>query len=166
MTDVEFHRELEKAIQKEGNASWVAGDYSFRFSRYKEWCRYTWKGRALHITPREALYLYQRLVLGLKPGQTRNPEVIGTLRGKFGLKFLQDVLGRTEHNKAVSEKAGKESRGRSGRRSKGRPRWDWADGEWTEKERERFERVRQQAEMKKQSEAKTGQELNPENYKA
>jgi hypothetical protein len=109
----EFQQKLAKAMQEDGRTSWEQGDYSFRFSYAKEGGVYKWKGERLRISPREAYYLYQRLVLGLSAGRAHCATALYVMRSRYGLEFLRDVLG-----------GGESRRG---------PAWEWDDGIWRKK---------------------------------
>jgi hypothetical protein len=163
MTKVVFQKELEECVRKNGCAYYEMGDYSFRFGCGKDDSEYKWKGRRLRITPCEALYLYQRLVMGLPACMTRNPNAISKMRHRYGDSFLCGMLGDTRHNKKkVEEKQADMLRlsddglkiDRKKRKDRTHIAWDWADGYWAKRERECFEEARRQGRaMQRQTEA-------------
>jgi hypothetical protein len=90
-------REFERALANElGKPSacpvWERGEYRFEFAHTYEGCAFFWKGRRLYVTSCEALYLYQRLVLGMKASASTSPLTLYGLRRKFGGAFLQEYL--------------------------------------------------------------------------
>jgi hypothetical protein len=124
-----FRQELEKAMRENGRTSWEQGDYTFRFSYEEEGGVYTWKGEKLHITYREALYLYQRLVMGLRRKRTYSPTALQTLRNRYGLRFLVEVLCGSEYPAYSSEETIKELRRRAAIVKSGGvlPAWEESD---------------------------------------
>jgi hypothetical protein len=87
-----FERILWEYIKKDGRAGYQERGYEFDFLNG----RYTWYGEVLRITPREAVFLYERLVLRLrnkrKAHRYAEGYILAAMRNKFGLSFLQDVL--------------------------------------------------------------------------
>jgi hypothetical protein len=118
-------RALERAMEKMGRTFWETDDYLFLFKRRS----FQWKGKTLDLTQREILHLYERLVLGKKDGCSSGPGTMSGMRKRLGNAFLEDVLPKMQ------------CRVRKGRRSNMELE---LTGEWTKKERERFEEARRE----------------------
>jgi hypothetical protein len=76
----------------DGFTLWEKGDYEFRFSPAYESCVFLWKGERLYMTACEALYLYERLILGKARCACTSPQAAGTIRERLGNDFLQEYL--------------------------------------------------------------------------
>ena len=129
MTRLEYRLEFEKAIQKTGRSSWQEYGYAFNFGSGMEEGTYTWNGRKLHITPGEALHLYQRLIGGRVDTATTSPGALSRMRKRFGAAFLEEAL---PNQRPGSPKP-------RGRKSDFRME---VEGVFTKKERARFEEAR------------------------
>ena len=132
---IECRRALEKAVASAGRNRWAEHGYVFVFDGLGTG-NYTWKGKPLHITPHEALYLYERLVQGKKAKLVTSPQSIATMRRKFGLEFLREVLTYTRPKRA-------------GRKS---DFYMEVTGQFTRQERGRFEEIRREALSEKERE--------------
>jgi hypothetical protein len=80
------HEELRKAI-KEYPCDWEHGEYNFLFSPKVCLRRFFWKGRAVHITASEGLFLFRRLVLG----EPSDRYALHNIRKRLGRDFLSDA---------------------------------------------------------------------------
>jgi hypothetical protein len=77
-------RELE-SIAVDGEMSWKQGDYDFWFMSKK----YFWKGKEIHLTAGEALFLYHVLVL--REEYPRQAFYWGNMRRRLGKDFLAEI---------------------------------------------------------------------------
>jgi hypothetical protein len=87
-----YMRVLQNYMEKDGRMAHEQGGYSFDFLNGV----YTWNGEVLHITPVEAVFLYERAVLRLqeKKGSYRHtyPSVLQQMRKRFGGRFLAELF--------------------------------------------------------------------------
>jgi hypothetical protein len=89
-----FGKALREYIEKDGRAGYKERGYDFDFLNG---C-YMWDGEELRVTPKEAVFLYERLVLRLRGrrGAYRRTEggTLCNVRKKFGEKFLRDAFAK------------------------------------------------------------------------
>jgi hypothetical protein len=91
---------LESAVASSGIDRWEGDGYRFSF-RNGEYC---WNGRKLKITPREAFYLYERLVQKIPPSSTVSVQALYSLRKKYGSGFLREMFPYREVKKRGGRK--------------------------------------------------------------
>jgi hypothetical protein len=85
---------------------WERWGYSFRFAPEYEDCVFSWSGTPLYLTAREALFLYQRLVLGRDAAAcTGGRFVLYNMREKFGGGFLQEDMPLQAHMRRSGRKS-------------------------------------------------------------
>jgi hypothetical protein len=83
-----YKADLKKLMEKHHVAEWVQGEYRFLFEKED----YFWKGERIRVTDCEALYLYERLVLGLSQSSITSSNMLYQLRYKHGKTFLAEVI--------------------------------------------------------------------------
>jgi hypothetical protein len=87
-----FERILHEYMEKDGRMGYEKWGYYFDFLNG----RYTWDGEELRITPKEAVFLYERVILGLRGKHGRQRYAAGStlydMRKKFGRGFLHEVF--------------------------------------------------------------------------
>jgi hypothetical protein len=99
-----FERILHEYMGKHGRMEYEKWGYYFDFVNG----RYTWNGEELRITPKEAVFLYERVILGLRGKHGRQRYAVGStlydMREKFGRGFLHEVFPneRTAHDIAAT----------------------------------------------------------------
>jgi hypothetical protein len=91
-----FERVLQEYMEKDGRTGYEKWGYRFDFLNGS----YAWDGEELRVTPREAVFLYERLILCLqgRHGLRRYTEsnVLCIMRKKFGRRFLHEVFPNEE----------------------------------------------------------------------
>jgi hypothetical protein len=91
-----FERILQEYLEKDGRMGYERWGYHFDFLNGS----YTWSGKELRVTPREAVFLYERLILCLRGrhGLRRYTEsnILCIIRKKFGRRFLHEIFPNEE----------------------------------------------------------------------
>jgi hypothetical protein len=91
-----FERVLQEYLEKDGRMGYEKWGYCFDFLNGT----YIWDGGELRITPKEAVFLYERLILCLqgKRGSRRYTEgsTLYAMRKKFGRRFLHEIFSNEE----------------------------------------------------------------------
>jgi hypothetical protein len=91
-----FERILQEYLEKDGRTAYEKWGYHFDFLNNS----YIWDGEELRVTPKEAVFLYERLVLRLqgRHGLRRYTEgsTLYSMRKKFGRRFLYEVFANEE----------------------------------------------------------------------
>jgi hypothetical protein len=87
-----FERILQEYLEKDGRMGYEKWGYRFDFLNGS----YTWDGEELCITPKEAVFLYERLILRLRGrhGLRRYTEgsTLHDMRRRLGRRFLYEVF--------------------------------------------------------------------------
>jgi hypothetical protein len=99
---------LRSLVRKNGNSSWVQGEYRFLFpdgtrrveddtgkvsvTGNGDFGSYFWRDREIYVTYAEALHLYERLVLGKSGRQCTTNGLLRNLRERLGYAFLAEHL--------------------------------------------------------------------------
>jgi hypothetical protein len=85
-----FERILQDYLEKGGCMAYAEWGYRFDFLNGS----YTWDGEELRVTPRDAVFLYERLILGLRGKRGLHRYTVGSvlfdMRKRFGRQFLQE----------------------------------------------------------------------------
>jgi hypothetical protein len=91
-----FERILQEYLEKDGRTAYIKWGYRFDFLNGS----YAWDGGELHVTPKEAVFLYERTVLGLRGRRGKHRHTAGStlydMRRKFGRRFLHEVFPSEE----------------------------------------------------------------------
>jgi hypothetical protein len=97
-----FERILQEYLEKDGRTGYEEWGYCFDFLNGS----YTWSGEELRVTPKEAVYLYERLILCLRGRRgLRRYTAGGTLydmRRKFGRRFLHEIFPNEETDNDIA----------------------------------------------------------------
>jgi hypothetical protein len=92
-----FERALRKYMEKDGRTAYEEQGYRFDFLNG----RYTWNGDELRITPKEAVFLYERAVLRLRNSREQRrcteANTLYHMRKKFGSVFLNEIFPVRRH---------------------------------------------------------------------
>jgi hypothetical protein len=92
--DSSFTRTLRTLMEKDGRTAYSEWGYEFDFLNGV----YRWEGTELRVTPVEAVFLYERTVLGLRgrnkgaAGRAAGSGVLYTMRKKFRREFLGELF--------------------------------------------------------------------------
>jgi hypothetical protein len=93
---------VQEYMEKDGRTAYQKWGYRFDFLNGL----YTWDGEELRVTPKEAVFLYERLVLGLQGRRGRHRFTAGStlydMRRKFGRRFLHEAFPNEARVKAVA----------------------------------------------------------------
>jgi hypothetical protein len=91
-----FERVLQECLEKDGRMTYEEWGYRFDFLNGS----YAWDGKELRVTPREAVFLYERTVLCLqnRRGLRRYTEgnILHCIRKRFGRRFLHEIFPNEE----------------------------------------------------------------------
>jgi hypothetical protein len=91
-----FERILQEYMEKDGRTGYERWGYRFDFLNGS----YAWYGEELSVAPKEAVFLYERLILCLqgRHGLRRYTEgsTLHAMRKKFGRRFLHEVFPNEE----------------------------------------------------------------------
>jgi hypothetical protein len=91
-----FERVLREYLEKDGRMAYEKWGYYFDFLNGS----YIWNGEELRVTPREAVFIYERAVLRLQDrrGIHRCTEgnILYLMRKKFGRRFLHEIFPNEE----------------------------------------------------------------------
>jgi hypothetical protein len=94
-----YERILQEYMEKDGRMGYERWGYRFDFLNGS----YTWYGEELRITPKEAVFLYERTVLCLRGrhGERRYTEgsTLCYMRWKFGRRFLHEIFPNKKTDK-------------------------------------------------------------------
>jgi hypothetical protein len=111
-----FEQVLQEYLEKDGRTVYKKWGYCFDYLNGS----YTRDGEELHVTPREAVFLYERTVLNLqrKRGIRRYTagNVLCVMRKKFGRRFLHEIFPNEETDndfKAIIRQQAAKSEGAS-----------------------------------------------------
>jgi hypothetical protein len=80
-------REILNTVVRNGHCWWEHGEYNFLFDSDAVWHSYFWRGKAVHITAAERLFLFRRLVLG----ESSDRYMLHNIRRRLGKDFLKDA---------------------------------------------------------------------------
>jgi hypothetical protein len=87
-----FERILQEYMEKDGRMAYMKWGYHFDFLNGS----YIWDGEELHVTPKEAVFLYERTVLCLQGRRGVRRYTAGStlhdMREKFGRAFLYELF--------------------------------------------------------------------------
>jgi hypothetical protein len=95
---------LRKYVRVMGIGTWEEGQYAFNFAAGS----YRAGGKKLHVTPAEALYLYERLLLEKTPKETTCRYAIQRLRERYGAEFLDEYIDSKKPETVIRNEAYKQ----------------------------------------------------------
>jgi hypothetical protein len=111
-----FERILQEYLEKDGRTGYEKWGYNFDFLNGL----YTWNGEDLRVTPKEAVFLYERAVLCLQGRRGRRRYTPGStlydMRSKFGRRFLHEIFPNEETDRdfaAICRQQAAKSKGAS-----------------------------------------------------
>jgi hypothetical protein len=111
---------LRSFVKENGKASWVQGEYRFLFpdgvrrtdnnTGNGNFGSYFWRGREIYVTYAEALYLYERLILGKSGRQCTTNGMLRNLRKRLGDAFLAEHLPAMKQMRRKNRRVSMEAR--------------------------------------------------------
>jgi hypothetical protein len=97
-----FEDILQGCMEKDGRTVYEKWGYYFDILNGS----YTWNGEELYVTPREAVFLYERAVLGIRNRHGLRRYTAGSIlydmRKKFGRRFLHEIFPNEETENDVA----------------------------------------------------------------
>jgi hypothetical protein len=97
-----YERILQEYMERDGRMAYMKWGYHFDFLNGT----YTWDGEELCVTPKQAVFLYEHLVLCLHGKRRVQRYAIGSalydMRKKFGRTFLHEIFSNEETAKDIA----------------------------------------------------------------